>query len=452
MLVAELGSTFREEGGSYIWTKLSLGRPIASVNAVMYWISNPIWLGGTLAITAFTTFTTFFWTGDHSSGTTETVQIIFGLIFIWVATWSAILSFGIGKWIPTIGAWVRVLLLSVFTITVVVYAIKNGVHGVSPGDFKPTSPVFFGLVPVLFFNFVGFELPSAAGDEMKDPQKDVPVTIRRAWLVSILAYGLPILAILLVIPKAQITGLAGFIDAIKTVFTVFGGHITTAADGTVTPTLTGFGTIMGGLAAIGFILALLSSGATWIMGADRSQAVAAYDGAGPRILGRFSGKYGTPIAVNYLSGILATTVLVAATLLTSGNSEKYFTAVLGLAISTTTISYLAIFPALWILRRRYAEVDRPYRAPGGMLGAGLISGLTMLWAIVATINLLWPGAFNVFTGGAVDDALVGGSFQGQRWSYEASQLLPLVLIIGLGLLFYALGAKTRAQQVDVPLD
>ena len=69
MLVAELGSTFRDEGGSYIWTKLSLGRLTASINGIMYWMSNPIWLGGTLAITAYTTFTTFFW--EPSSGTGE---------------------------------------------------------------------------------------------------------------------------------------------------------------------------------------------------------------------------------------------------------------------------------------------------------------------------------------------------------------------------------------------
>ena len=45
---------------------------------------------------------------------------------------------------------------------------------------------------------------------------------------------------------------------------------------------------------------LLSSGTTWLMGSDRSQAVAGYDGAGPRILGTFSTKYGTPIVVNFL--------------------------------------------------------------------------------------------------------------------------------------------------------
>ena len=41
-------------------------------------------------------------------------------------------------------------------------------------------------VPTLFFNLVGFELPSAAGDEMKNPKKDVPYTVLRAIIVSIL--------------------------------------------------------------------------------------------------------------------------------------------------------------------------------------------------------------------------------------------------------------------------
>ena len=46
---------------------------------------------------------------------------------------------------------------------------------------------------MLFFNFVGFELPNAAGDEMKDPQKDVPFTVLRAAISSVVLYGVPIL-------------------------------------------------------------------------------------------------------------------------------------------------------------------------------------------------------------------------------------------------------------------
>lgn len=102
------------------------------------------------------------------------------------------------------------------------------------------------------------------------------------------------------------------------------------------------------------------------MGADRAQAMAALDGAAPRILGRFSARFGTPIAVNLLSGLVATTVMVLAFAITHGNALKYFTVVLSLVISTTTISYIFIFPALLKLRYSHPHVARPYRVPGGM--------------------------------------------------------------------------------------
>src|SRR4029079_3607279 len=134
----------------------------------------------------------------------------------------AILSFGVGKWIPTLGAWARIGLLAFFSLSVVVYAFAHGLHAPAIGDFSPTYALFIALVPLLFFNFVGFELPNAAGDEMKDPQRDVPFTVMRATIASVLLYGIPILAILMVLPADQITGLGGFIDAMKSVFTVYG--------------------------------------------------------------------------------------------------------------------------------------------------------------------------------------------------------------------------------------
>src|SRR3954469_6180284 len=437
LLTAELGSTFHEEGGAYIWTKLAFGRFAAAINAVLYWLSNPIWLGGSLTILAVTTFGDFF-TPLHGVG-----KYLFALAFIWFAVWAAILSFSIGKWIPTIGAWVRVLVLGFFTLTVVIYAISHGVHGVGGGDFKPTWAIFIAAVPVLFFNYVGFELPNAAGDEMKDPQKDVPFTVIRAAFSAMLLYGVPILAILLVLPTKQITSLGGFIDAIKTVFTVYGGSLTTAADGTVTATLTGFGKVLGDLAAIGFILALLSSGTTWIMGADRAQAVAGYDGGAPRFFGYFSARWGTPISVNLLSGVFSSIVMILAFSLT-GNADKYFGAVLGLAISTTTIAYLLVFPAVIKLRYTHGHVPRPYRIPGGKAGVWIVGVLCTAWAMLATVALLYPG----FGTSDPDSSLPDGWTRG---GYEVSQFVPLGALILLGLVFYALGAPTRRKLADVPI-
>lgn len=435
LLTAELGSTFTEEGGPYIWARLAFGRPVAAVSALLYWVSNPIWLGGTLTISALTAISAFFHPLKGSW------YYLFALLFIWGTVLSAVLSFRIGKWIPIIGAWARMVVLPFFTFSVVLYAARHGVHGFSSGDFKPTYTAFIALTPVILFNYVGFELPSAAGEEMKDPRRDIPFAVARSAIGALLLYGIPILSILLVLPKSQVTGLSGFLDAIKVVFTVYGGEV---SKGVVT--LRGTGRWLGDITCIAFILALASSGATWIMGADRTQAVAAFDGAGPRVLGKFSSRFGTPVAVNLLSGVIATVIMLLASRLSEGNPNKYFDAVLGLVVSTTTISYLAVFPALSILRRKYPQLNRPYRVPGGVWGASLCSFIVTAWCVLSTVVLIWPGfgAGSFGTSGKPDDSLPA-SFGHDRLGYELTQIIPLLFFLALGTLFYWMGRDTRRR-------
>jgi amino acid transporter len=182
------------------------------------------------------------------------------------------------------------------------------------------------------------------------------------------------------------------------------------------------------------------------MGADRAQAVAGYDGGAPRFFGVFSARWGTPVAVNLLSGTFSTIVMVLAFQLTSGSASKYFTAVLGLAISTTTISYLLVFPALVKLRYTHAHVPRPYAVPGGRAGAWIVSLLCTAWAALATVALLYPGFGTSDPGSSLPDG-----WAGQRGAYEVSQFVPLAALILLGLIFYALGAPTRRRQADLRL-
>jgi amino acid transporter len=434
LLTAELGAAFPDEGGPYIWTSRAFGQLAGAANNFLYWITNPVWLGGTLAVSAVTAFTTFFNGGKDLS---TPAFYVFTLVFIWVGVLAAILSFDVGKWIPTAGAWSRFILLGLFTITVVAYGAKHGLHGFGASDFSPTYAGFVGLVPVLMFNYVGFELPSTAGDEMTNAQKDVPFAIFRSAALSILLYGVPILGILLVLPTTAITGLGGFIDAIRQVFTVYGGHV--AADGTVT--LSGAGSVLGGIAAIMFILTVLSSGVTWIMGSDRALAVSGYDGAGPRGLGVISRRFGTPVRVNLLSGLVSTGVLVLAHQLTSGSAAKLFGVVLGLAISTTLISYLGIFPALPVLRRKYPDASRPYRAPMPWAITGVLTALILF----ATVQLLMPGlgSFGSGNGWFGSNFAPSGWTQGERGTYLLTEAIPLAVFILLGVLFWALGAPTR---------
>ncbi len=80
-------------------------------------------------------------------------------------------------------------------------------------------------MPVLLYSFVGIELPATAGEEMVDPRRDIPVAIARAGVGQLVMYVVPILAVLVVLPPERVTSLHGLVDAMQTVFTVYGGSV-----------------------------------------------------------------------------------------------------------------------------------------------------------------------------------------------------------------------------------
>ena len=428
LLTAELGAAFTEEGGSYIWTRLAWGRLVAGVNAIFYWFSNPVWIGATLALLAVAAIQSYIWNFENGS----VAFYIVGLVYIWFSVLSAILSFGIGKWIPTLGAMCRIVVIGLFSITTVIYAVQNGLNFPAAGDFSPTWGAFIALVPLLFFNFVGFELPSAAGDEMKNPQKDVPFTVLRAMITSILLYGLPILAIICVVPADQISGkgVSAFLDAVDTVFTVYGS----AAD------------VLIKIAVVMFILAVVSSASTWLMGSDRAQAIAAIDGTGPKWLGRFSSRFGTPVNVNVISGILSTIVFVAAVRIGEGSAADAFNVMIGIVLLFTTISYIVIFPAFIKLRRSHPNTHRPYRVPGGMAGVWICGLLTTFWAVLASISGIFPGF--LAEGELLSDSWLPEGVT--RAQYTTYAFVAIGITLAVGIIFYIVGSKTRRDLVSDP--
>src|SRR6476469_5309006 len=131
MLVpAEVGSAFTMEGGPYEWVKLSFGRLHGGIAAVLYWVTNPLWVGGSLAFIATDSWrANVFSIGHGSLG-----DYLFKFIFIWISLVVAIVSRKHGKHIPNLGAIMRVIVLGFFSFTVVIYAIKHGVAGFSLGD------------------------------------------------------------------------------------------------------------------------------------------------------------------------------------------------------------------------------------------------------------------------------------------------------------------------------
>src|ERR1700724_2270451 len=67
LLFAELGSAFPQEGGPYFWTRLAFGHLVGAVNNFLYWITNPVWIGGTLAGACVGAIVVFFNNGNQLS-------------------------------------------------------------------------------------------------------------------------------------------------------------------------------------------------------------------------------------------------------------------------------------------------------------------------------------------------------------------------------------------------
>src|SRR3954466_4514514 len=118
LLMAELGSAFTQEGGPYEWVKLAYGRLQGGLAAVLYWVTNPLWVGGSLAFIA-----TQAWNDNISTiGAGSVGDYVFKRAFVWLSIGVAIVSLRRGKWIPNVGAFMRVIVMGFFTFTVVVYA------------------------------------------------------------------------------------------------------------------------------------------------------------------------------------------------------------------------------------------------------------------------------------------------------------------------------------------
>jgi amino acid transporter len=422
LINTEMGTAFAQEGGPYVWMKLAWGRLLSGIGTTLYWVTNPFWIGGSLAFIATEAWSTnLFEIGTGSAG-----DYIFKFIFIWICISAAIISLSYGKWIPNIGAMVKVGLIAFFTLTVAIYGIDHGVQSISAQDLSPSVAGFLGVVPLLVFAFVGFELQNSASGEMEDPQRDVPRSVGLGGAIVALCYIVPILAIVLVLPAEEITGLGGFLDTVSTVFGVYGG-----AEG-----------FMVDLATVAFLITLITSGSTWMIGSDRAQAVASYDGAFFPFFGEFHPKLGTPVRMNVFSGIVATIFMIVAVNLNTSSSAATFAIVLTLAITTTLLSYLLIFPSVIRLRRRYPDVPRPYRVPGGERGLWICTSLATFFVAVGAWTTVFPGTLERLLGLEYPFEEIWGVSQGR---YEAFALPTVAIVIIVAIVGYRAAASVRQQ-------
>jgi amino acid transporter len=426
LVFAEVGSAFTDEGGPYVWVKVAFGRIPAAISAFLYWVTTPVWIGGTMAFLAYETWNGFVSPlGERGFG-----DYFFKFVFIWLTVLSGIASLRYGKWLPTVGAILKVGVLAFFVLTAVIFSIEHGVHGIGFGDLSPTMTGFLGLTPLLLFAFLGFESGNGAAGEMKNPARDVPISLARSAGVAAACYLVPIAAILIILPTDKITGISGLMDAMRQVFDVYGVA----------------GPAVLKIVAFVYVVVLVGQGAAWMIVSDRVQATVAADGAFfGGYFGVFNEKLGTPVRVNLMTGAVASAFMLAAMLLVNGTSGAVFAVVLTLCVSTYLLSYLTIIPSAARLRRAFPGTPRPFRVPVGDGGFTVMVGICTVWIVLGSWVAVFPGTLEAVFGVAYPFKDYWGV---SRATFEVFTLGTLGALALLGLIGYLRGRRVRDEVGD----
>ncbi|GAP10823.1 amino acid/polyamine/organocation transporter, APC superfamily [Bellilinea caldifistulae] len=369
LITAELGTTYPEQGGLYIWVRNAFGERWAARTTWLYWINVALWMPSVYVLFAGM-FAQLFIPDLSLWG-----QIAIGVLMTWVTVVIGIVALDIGKWVPNVGALIKALIMLVIGFGAFFYAAQHGVaNDLSFRNILPTWDAGLYFLPVIVYNFMGFELMSGAGEEMQNPQRDIPRAIITAGVLIAFFYLMGTIGMLMALPAEQLGLVSGIIDTLRILF----GE-------------TGVGGVIVTILGIGALYTFLTNMVTWTMGANRTAAEAANEGELPAFFGKLHPINKTPVGAYVLTGIVSSAVLIIYGLMAS-TAEDLFWSLFAFSSIVFLLPYLAMFPAFLRLRRTDANRPRPYRVPGNHLTAILMTIICVLFILQAIVFFIWvPG-------------------------------------------------------------
>ena len=369
LITAELGSAWPGEGGVYVWVREAFGPWWGSQAAWWYWINNATWVPSVYLIFAGTFSQIFLKT--HSPWQDAGIAIA----LTWVTVAIGIVRLEVSKWVPNLGAVVKSLIFFILGILGLsaLFHGKKPANDFSPSAFVPKWNDTLAYLPALLYSTFGFELMSSAGEEMRDPRRDVPRVILWSGALIAILYSFAIGGILFAVPIGKLSIVTGTWDALAVLGKEW-GHA---------------GDVVVYVLGIGFLYACVANVVTWSLGSNRVAAVAAEEGVLPPALGRLHPRFKTPHVAFVVMGLVSTVLLAGGAALSKSQSNIFWMTFRFSALFLL-LSYLLVFPAFVVLRKRRPDQPRPYRVPGGKGAAALAGWVCTLYIFGASVLFFVP--------------------------------------------------------------
>ena len=366
LICAEMGCSYPEQGGIYAWIRDAFGGRWASRATWGYWVNTAVWIPAIYILFAGV-FKQMFMPDLSLQG-----QIVIGLILTWIAVGVNVIALDVGKWIPNVGAILKVLIFGTVIAGAYLYSQDHGMaNPLNWETLKPDWGSSLQYIPAIIYGMLGFELVSASSEEMKNPERDVPRSIFISGAIILVLYLLGTLAILTAIPAGDINLVEGLLD---TLLLFFGG----SAIGKV---------FVWGL-AIAAMYTFFSNGVTWALGCNRAAAEAAAEGELPKIFSLTSKTRGTPVGAAVLMGIVSSLLLILYGFM-SGTNEDLFWSLFAFSAVIFLLPYQGMLLAFVRMRLIDPDHPRPYKIPGGNIVAAILAGTCMLVLAVSIVLFMY---------------------------------------------------------------
>ncbi|MGD1012242.1 MAG: APC family permease [Acidimicrobiales bacterium] len=399
LITAELGSTYPDAGGIYSWVSRAFGRFWGTQVSWWYWVNVGIWLPSVYLMFSTLLGQIFGWHLGYWP------SVLIAVVLIWLNFAINVIRLDTSKWVANVAAVITVTVMVVLFVSGVVFAVHHGsANAWNTGTLLP-SWTTVGFLGVVVYNFLGFELMSSASQEMRDPKRDVPRTILTAGLLIGVLYLVSTVGMLLLRPLASIQTTTGLYTALK-------AGLGSSAVGHAFAFLLGLG-------ALYCFFALLIP---WTIGANRAAAEAAQRGDLPRAFGRLNPRFKTPVGAAALISTVGTVftlgwgIIVAVTGQNSGVVTLFWN-LFAFSSVVFLFCYLVMAAAFLKLRIKDPDAPRPYKVPGGKLGAGIVGGLVVAFVAAGIVFFVWNPS------GPVD------------WSFIVQMLIGLVVVGIMGIVF-----------------
>lgn len=367
LVTAELGSTYPDAGGIYSWIVRAFGNRWGSRVSWWYWINVALWIPSVYLMFSGVISSMFF-----DGRLNFWFQVIIAVTLIWINYLVTIRSLSEGTIVSNTGAAITLAVIFILGVVGVIYSVKNG----SPTEWNLSTMLPHGGVsavalalPIVIYNFLGFELMSSASNQMENPKKDVPKTILIAGSLIGLFYLIGTVGMQLIIPADKISETQGLMDALKL------GMGNSAVAHVVLVIL-----------SIGILFCFFACLIPWSIGANIAAAESASEGDLPPIFGKLHPKRETPVGAALLTALTGTVVVVCYAILsavTNGAVDDLFWSLFAFSSVLFLLPYIAMMLAFLRLRKCDPSAERHYRVPGGKIMVYVITWVPVILLVMA---------------------------------------------------------------------